>query len=303
MPLVSLLNGLWDPVASRLENWIVSFAAKLPVETDWTQSIQGSWYVHPRQHAIEIVFLSSAFVCASAYFLRRALRPGTLNYKLLSNFSPPTPPSLTEKVMVGSLIASLGLTLTHKIMRDSVLFMLQPCHMSALLLILTMTFPDKRSPIPHLFFNIYLHTQWGAIGALVFPDLRDHYLIGETFNFFAEHILILLAPIYMIYSNRYLVLPTSRDLALLSFSIYGFFHSPVLHFFALKSGLNLNYLFTPPPIKLLIQLGPFYRITLYGTALVAMFVTRYGLVNGIMAVLPRKEAPAPKKISAPKKIQ
>lgn len=127
-----------------------------------------------------------------------------------------------------------------------------------------------------------------------------------------EHILILAAPIYMIYSRRYPVLPPSPSMALLSFFIYGFFHTPLLHACALKSGLNLNYLFAPPPgesslfvlawvnflphtdqltwylVKILVKLGPLYRPAMYCTALVAMFATRYLLVGGIMSVLPRK---------------
>lgn len=63
--------------------------------------------------------------------------------------------------------------------------MLQPCHMSGLLLIFTLVYPKERSPIPHVFFNCYLHLQWGAFSALLFPDLREHSMIGETFNFFA----------------------------------------------------------------------------------------------------------------------
>jgi hypothetical protein len=117
---------------------------------------------------------------------------------------------------------------------------------------------------------------------LIFPDLRDHYLIGETTNFFAgkssyhwqewdwvdlykiiEHILILLAPAYMIYSGRYLVLPTSKNMALLSFFVYSFFHSPVLHLCALRWNQNLNYLFSPPPSKLNIYIKVCILLTLF----------------------------------------
>lgn len=164
-------------------------------------------------------------------------------------------------------MGSLGITLAHKLIRGHGLFMLQPCHMSALLLISVMSAPEKM--ISKVLFNVYLHTQFGGYAALAFPDTRDHRLFLETFNFFAgkairvvwfiayiyilislpyiEHILILAAPIYMIYSRRYPVLPPSPSMALLSFFIYGFFHTPLLHACALKSGLNLNYLFAPPP--------------------------------------------------------
>jgi hypothetical protein len=48
-----------------------------------------------------------------------------------------------------------------------------------------MAWPNDMSQFtPQLLFNIYLHTLWGSILALVFPDLRDHDMLGEVFNFF-----------------------------------------------------------------------------------------------------------------------
>jgi hypothetical protein len=117
--------------------------------------------------------------------LSKVLNPSSTTWKLLSNFKPVGPASRTEKFLFASLVGTFSLTLAHKIIRKNKLFMLQPCHMSAGLLILTMANPNKSSVWTNLLFNIYLHTQWGAIAALIFPDLRDQYLIGETFNFFA----------------------------------------------------------------------------------------------------------------------
>ncbi|KAI9305358.1 TMEM164 family-domain-containing protein [Cunninghamella echinulata] len=284
----SLKNTWWDPFTNRLEAFIKKISVELPEKPNWSDSINGSWYISKKRHALELIFLSSTFAISTYYFYNKALGPNTWNRYLLNNFIPPNKSTLMEKAVLTSLIGSLGLTLTHKILRKNVLFMLQPCHMSAALLIFTMTYPNKQSPLPHILFNIYLYTQWGGIAALLFPDLRDHKYLGETFNFFAEHLLILLAPIYMIYSKRYLVLPASVDMGLFSFFLYSFFHSPLLHICALRSGLNLNYLFTPPPIKFLLKLGSGYRLALYGTALLAMFTTRYGLVNSIIKLLPQQ---------------
>ncbi|ORX47004.1 hypothetical protein DM01DRAFT_1310681 [Hesseltinella vesiculosa] len=286
MAVVSKLKRVWwDPFVSKLEGWIRSFAVDLPDEPNWDQSNQGSWYIHPRRHGMEMFFLSSAFAVGTYCFYWRALGPGTMNYMMLRQFVADLPKSASpvlDKVVLSSLVASLGITLTHKVLHGNTLFMLQPCHMSALLLIFTMLYPKNKSVIPQILFNIYLHTQWGGLAALLFPDLSDHIYPLETFNFFAEHILILVAPICMIYSRRFLVLPPSINLALLSFSIYGFFHSPILHLCALKSGLNLNYLFTPPPVPFLRKLGPHYRLALYGTALAAMFTMRYCVVRAIV---------------------
>ncbi|KAI8078294.1 TMEM164 family-domain-containing protein [Gilbertella persicaria] len=288
MPVVSVLGKSLTCLFDRLEIWVRSVATNVTEETDWKDSTRGSWYLHPRQHAIELLFLSTGFITASIYYAQKVLDPSSTTWQLLSSFQPVGPATRTEKLLIASLLGSFGLTAAHKIIRKNKLFMLQPCHMSAGLLLTTLCWQNKSSVVTNILFNIYLHTQWGAIAALVFPDLRDHYLIGETFNFFAEHILILVAPVYMIYSGRYLVLPPSKNMALLSFSVYSFFHSPVLSICALKSGQNLNYIFSPPPIHALFRIGRGYRVALYATAFGAMFFTRYALVESIASVISRK---------------
>ncbi|KAI8095447.1 TMEM164 family-domain-containing protein [Thamnidium elegans] len=280
-----------EPILARVENFIRDIAADVPLETNWEQSSFGSWYNHPRQHGIELFCLASIYGIATFISFRRLLKPGSNNYKLLTEFQPPHRASLTERGMTLALICSLLLTLTHKIIRHRVWFMMQPCHMSGLLLLFTLAYPNKKSPVPHIFFNIYLHLQWGALAALAFPDLREHTLIGETFNFFAEHILLLVVPIYMIYCRRYVVLPKSKEILFLSFFSYCFFHTPILHITSLVSGFNLNYMFAPPPIKPLLQLGPLYRIVMYGLAFVFKFVTRFICVEIVLAILPREKLP------------
>jgi hypothetical protein len=49
-----------------------------------------------------------------------------------------------------------------------------------------MLWPSKQHHplIPRLLLNTYYYTLWGAILALIFPDLRDHDMLGEVFNFF-----------------------------------------------------------------------------------------------------------------------
>lgn len=132
-----------------------------------------------------------------------------------------------------------------------------------------MAWPKDMSQFaPQLLFNIYLHTLWGSILALVFPDLRDHDMLGEVFNFFLgkiggrsrggrlinsnciiEHGLILLLPFYMLTTKRYVVLPLDVDMALFSFFLYASYHSPLLHAVSLWSGYNINYTLVPPTRK------------------------------------------------------
>lgn len=118
--------------------------------------------------------------------------------------------------------------------------------------------------------------------------------------------MLLVIPIYMIYSRRYVVLPKSKEILFLSFFSYSFFHTPLLHTISLISGFNLNYMFAPPPskylvyfisantntliVKILLQLGPLYRIVMYGVAFVFKFVTRFICVETILAIMPRDKS-------------
>lgn len=82
---------------------------------------------------------------------------------MLTTFQPPYPPSPTEIGILVVLTLSFLVTIIHKIASNTVMFLLQPCHVSAGLLIAVMMWPDKRSPIPHLLLNVYLHTAWGYV--------------------------------------------------------------------------------------------------------------------------------------------
>ncbi len=108
----------------------------------------------------------------------------------------------------------------------------------------------------------------------------------------------------MIYSRRYVVLPKSKEILFLSFFSYCFFHTPVLHTLSLASGFNLNYMWTPPPskrreneltmfnmilVKLLLDLGPSYRIVMYGVAFILKFITRFICVETILTLMSRKQ--------------
>ncbi|GAB5589016.1 hypothetical protein Unana1_03916 [Umbelopsis nana] len=224
------------------------------------------------------------------YFAWRSFGPHTRAFKLLTTFQPPYPPSPTEITILVLLCMSLLVTVMHKVASNTTLFLLQPCHVSAALLIAVMVWPDKRSPLPHLLFNVYLHTAWGGIAALLFPDLRDHEMLGEVTNFFVEHGLILVAPGYLMYSRRYVVMPASLDMALFSFFLYAFYHCPILQILALRTAYNLNYVLVPPSLTLLIELGPWYRITMYTAALISMMLTRFILVGIYLKLMPDKRA-------------
>ena len=64
-----------------------------------------------------------------------------------------------------------------------------------------------------------------------------------------EHYLLLLVPIYLIYTGRFAVYPLSFSYAVFSYALFSLFHSLVLSGFGLLTGHNLNYMLVPPNSK------------------------------------------------------
>ncbi|KAI8878436.1 hypothetical protein K501DRAFT_195862 [Backusella circina FSU 941] len=238
---------------TSLGNFVRSFSFDFVPgeETNFEDSIGGSWYISPEAHGIEFLTLVPFYLGMTYYYGNKILFKDKTNYKLLTQDMKNRPAkSWLELLCLITMTASYAVTVIHKYITSTEFFLLQPCHASALLLVMVMAWPDKANPfIPQLLFNIYIHTLWGSVLALVFPDLRDHEIIGEIFNFFLEHTLILVLPFYLVFTKRYVVLPFSKNMGLFSYFLYAAYHSPLLHVVSLWSGYNINYTLVPPARK------------------------------------------------------
>ncbi|KAI8346834.1 transmembrane protein [Mortierella sp. GBAus27b] len=272
-------------MSSRLGDWLLAIAAEMPFETDWESSLQGSWYLSPRRHTVEFFIYNIVFLYSAYYFYRRALTPGSPISQRFSSYVPPAKKSKIEIAVMIVLAASLLITVCQKWVRGGMLYLLQPCHMSALLLIIIMAGP-KNQKWPHIMLNIYFHIMWGTMLALATPDLRDYNLFFEVENFYIEHYLLILVPIYAVWSNRYVIWPVSMDVTFMSFSLFALYHSFVLSTIALLKGQNLNYLLIPPPGPLQ-MFGKWYRPVMYAFSFL-LTMTRYILIEVVIQILPRR---------------
>jgi hypothetical protein len=79
----------------------------------------------------------------------------------LEHFKGKSSPSRFDLLLIVLLVGSNALTLLHKLMHGTTLFMLQPCHMSIFLLVAVL-WQDKNTPSPHVLFNVYLNLMWGT---------------------------------------------------------------------------------------------------------------------------------------------
>ncbi|KAF9112356.1 hypothetical protein BGX27_003496 [Mortierella sp. AM989] len=270
-----------NPAAKFVEK---NIAIEMPLVTDLSDTYKGTWYLSPRQHTIE-------FVCYNVLFLVLLRVALYIFRKKGSAFYSPRLDQLTEsinnnvlsahvmdKAVLILLCGSYALTVYHKIFGDNFMYLLQPCHVNILLLICTMVGP-KESKATTMAFNSYLHYLWATIFALSFPDATNNGLWLVIENFWFEHYLLLLVPVYLIYTGRFAVYPLSFSYAVFSYAMFSLFHSFVLSGFSLLTGHNLNYMLVPPNSPAVHNLGKYYRLTVYASMFVLCLISRYILVE------------------------
>lgn len=97
---------------------------------------------------------------------------------------------------------------------------------------------------------------------------------------FSEHGLILVAPGYLMYSRRYVVMPASLDMALFSFFLYAFYHCPILQILALRTASVTVLIVLPQPILRLHFHLHALLISIIGTILITCWFLH--LVSGLL---------------------
>ena len=152
-----------------------------------------------------------------------------------------------EGTLKGLLVFSFGMMALYKLRNGTQWFLLQPCHADVLSYIGLLQFGDPGRPSSHFLFNMVVHHCWGTLMALLRPDLRDYWQFFEVPMFWIEHVLILIAPLVLMVTQRYRLLAPSVPMVMAAFFSFATYHSLILAPAAWISGNNLNYLMFPPP--------------------------------------------------------
>ena len=256
---MSVILSLFQPIADvvhwaagPLETLVLLAAAEMPVKTDRSSSLRGSWYLSPRQHAMELVFFNVVAISLSRYFVKEALRTSPSLSAFMSRHRRPAQAWsfkwLIDRSIFMSLVVTFAATVVYKINKNAILFMLQPCHMNVMVYMYLFSpwTNSNLSKIPHLIFNIILHQSWGVLMAIAQPDLRDTTQFLEKEFFWFEHYVLLAIPAYCIWTERFHLIPLNKALAMASFFILAAYHSLLLSTVSLVTATNLNYLLAPP---------------------------------------------------------
>ncbi|KJE90021.1 hypothetical protein CAOG_01402 [Capsaspora owczarzaki ATCC 30864] len=284
--LTALDEFFFEPIAKHLH----SLHPNLPSIADRVTSVQGSWHLSPKQHAIEFVIYNILFALAVWLAAKRLPNWSTL----VSETTVPLSsrgwfPRLLDALCTVAMLVFYGSAIYYKTVRGHLLFLLQPCHIFSVLLLLLCFWPEK-SLKRHVLFHIHIHCLWGALLALVFPDFRDYGMYLEIHFFIMQHLALVIVPLVWVYTGRFpLVSMYGRgfSVTIFAFFVHALYHSFVLASLALYTGNNLNYLMSPPT-GILESFGSFYRPVMYAFCLVLTIIVRF-VVIGTAAKLLRSK--------------
>lgn len=270
---------------SPLSDWLIStfdwhhIPHSLPLSVT---GVHGFWYLSPEQHLLEFFLLNFVVI----YLIRRTYRNWKLQLlddKRAPGFTPLDTPKLPLYLSIPLLIslsAAYLITLHQKVTHGTEWFLLQPCHMSvkiwiAVTLCLTISNSKTTRTIAGLVgAGVGGCISWGALLALATPDFRGYDSSIQIANFYIEHYLIILVPLFLTYCGYIPLSPPSRHFTFLVFLAKCLYHSVFLEIASLYSGKNLNYVMVPPPGPLL-HFDHIYRPPMYMFCLALTFFTRY----------------------------
>lgn len=278
--LASIDTFFFESVTQQL----YAFHPNLPMVPDRSTSLIGSWYLSPKQHIVEFIIYNIVFFTA-LYKLVNAF-PNWIMQAQLASIPFNKRGKLAKFVeLVASIVilASIVSMIIYKYQRDSLIFLLQPCHIFNFLLVALCLWPEE-SPVRHALFHVHLYCCWGAVLALAFPDFRDYGMPFEVTFFYIQHIFLVVLPIVWLITGKFAIVSMRGNgfiVTLVAFFAHAIYHSFVLALVGLYTGKNVNYLMSPPT-GILEHFGIFYRPVMYIFCFALTVFMRFAFIGGLV---------------------
>ncbi|CAI5455507.1 unnamed protein product [Caenorhabditis angaria] len=136
--------------------------------------------------------------------------------------------------------------LAYKMISRTGIFLLNPCHITTSMQLTLLTLEGKSRKACFL-FRLMLYFMPGAWFALAFPILNTRNLPGEVFIYYAQHIAILVVPIYLMFIQGSFQPEKSHDFGWTVFGVacFSLYHFLVLQVGAMFTRVNLNNIMCP----------------------------------------------------------
>ncbi|ESO09742.1 hypothetical protein HELRODRAFT_183886 [Helobdella robusta] len=172
----------------------------------------------------------------------------------IKNYSPP----LLKQILLLLLSLVFGIELGFKLSTRQFIWILNPCHVVTIIQIYLLIAPASK--LSSLMFRFHIHMLSGVSIAICFPVVNTRLLEFEVATYWAQHLLLLFIPFYLMsLGGAYSV----EDFADMTWSVFALSIQMIYHFIFLQpislvTGINLNNIMCPAvsdPFK-----GTYYRL-------------------------------------------
>ena len=239
------------------------------------RGVISSWYLSPEQHVAEMTIVT--VICIALLSTLRVPRISTTNTKDNLQY----PPLL--RLLIGGCFV---LQIVYKLAGypGKLYMMLMPCNTIWIMHFVHAFLPGLSTNSRHVLSQLSI-TYFGLpVVAIATPDLSDLTLPFEVEYFFINHALLLVFPIYWVSSGRVSMLPSNNknETTLGNFAkwyafacaCFALFYFALVTPVAIYSGINLNYMLSPPPNPGNVVSGPNFRLMSIGCCATLFFLFR-----------------------------
>jgi len=207
------------------------------------------FYLSPEQHVIEL-FLINILVAFLLYLTFKSRK-----HVVIATITPSHKIELKErdiqvlgivpKILRLVLTICFLITIIHKYMGDKLALMMMPCHFVSVCYLASLY--SKKHSTGEFLFNLSVHYMFFTWLALLLPDYRGLSQPGEIINFWVHHWVLLIIPLYLIYTDHYTVYHFDHYYFRLAAAIGALVHFDIMSIGGIITGHNVGYMLAPPP--------------------------------------------------------
>lgn len=214
---------------------------------DWTWAVRGVTQEIPRNAGLECLnymtnrrrTIESIFVTILCIMVMRWA------YKRMDYIELPSKPHRPHSIMRLFLLILMsfifGVEFGFKLARESVIFVLNPCHVQTIVQVYLLA--AKPSKLSITLFRIQMNFLNGPFLASLFPEIENRTYAFQKCTFWIQHGLLYFIPVYILRSGAYKS-EKLMDLnwAALSMAINLLYHFNFLAPMSVLTGVNLNHM-------------------------------------------------------------
>ncbi|KAL0849181.1 hypothetical protein ABMA28_013522 [Loxostege sticticalis] len=163
-----------------------------------------------------------------------------------------------KRLLVILLTLLWGMEIGFKFASRTVIYLLNPCHVTTLIQIYLLSAPPSKTVTT--LFRIHLNLLNGPLLAFLFPETASRTIFAEAALYWIQHGMMFVIPYYLLRIGGVYNIEPFWDFnwAIFSYSLNLLYHFIVLQSIAIPAQVNLNHMLCPAildPFE-----GPWYRI-------------------------------------------